>query len=236
MSDARSWIAWDEIDEFDDRDLVREVGEVLNPGGRLGGFPLDLGVGSQFLQERGHCIARLAATVVLLDRGLDRLGIGHHRHDLVADREPEFVEQRRVQGVGQGDLQDGTVQGIGDGLVGLGRRRGHRLQGGLVRRPGPQVDHLGAEVLGHHLKLGIRVEDAEVGQHLADRFAAALHLLVHFVELQVVQQSAVANQGEKRVGGVVGHGGIGLPGDRGGRLGGLEFLEFLENWRGPGLW
>jgi hypothetical protein len=106
----------------------------------------------------------------------------------------QLVDQGRIQGIRQGDTDRIAEIFHRHAAIHAGRGGRNGFQNRGVQLDGIQVDHFGAEMLGHDLELGIDVHQLKVLQNLADGFTAASLLLENLLQLQVINQTALFNQ------------------------------------------
>ena len=111
----------------------------------------------------------------------------------------------RIERIADGHAQSGTVVRHRQALVHAGCGRRNELQEFRRVIHLSNIHDLGAEVFGHDLQLGVQVHQAEVRKNLAHRFAGPRVFLQHLFQLQVVNEPALFDQCQQRLGIDIGH-------------------------------
>ena len=142
--------------------------------------------------------ARKHGIPYMLDRmGLD--GIGNDQLDILLDQEIQLINAADVEGIGEGHLEGGAVQGDGEALVevgGLGGNEPDHVRGDIAladRHDG------GADLVGDGLEDGINVHDAKVLEDLDRGLAGALELAQHLLVLEIVYEPLILDQRQQGI-------------------------------------
>ena len=149
--------------------------------------------------------AFVVVAVKFLNRLLDGGRVGHDLLHILADGERQFVHTIGVQRFREGHLHGVAEHRHRHAFIHLGRGGGNgfqRFRGKLVV---PEGHHLGSDVIGLELELRVHVHDAEIREDLPHGLRVPGGLLLHFLELEVVNHALFFDQGQQGAGNVVGH-------------------------------